>query len=146
MNDDGGQPRFYFGNNSHTYFRTGDNFYWRSDNDTSMGSCDGNGGTWTFYSGNDQVQTSYRVEVRGQNGLNIDSDSVGLSSGQRSVVLRANGDKQWIDTYGIIKRNRNNISENISINNGDNCQSIGPITINNGYTITINSGGYWSIN
>ena len=146
LNDDGGQPRFYFGNNSHTYFRTGDNYYWRSDNDTSMGSCDGNGGTWTFYSGSDQTQTSYRVEVRGQNGLNIDSDSVGLSSGQRSVVLRANGDKQWIDTYGIIKRNRNNISENISINNGDNCQSIGPITINNGYTITINSGGYWSIN
>ena len=72
LNDDGGQPRFYFGNNSHTYFRTGDNYYWRSDNDTSMGSCDGNGGTWTFYSGSDQTQTSYRVEVRGQNGLNID--------------------------------------------------------------------------
>ena len=146
LNDDGGQPRFYFANNSSTYLRTGNDFYFRSDNDTSMGSCDGNGGTWTFYSGSDQTQTSYRVEVRGQNGLNIDSDSVGLSSGQRSVVLRANGDKQWIDTYGIIKRNRNNISENISINNGDNCQSIGPITINNGYTITINSGGYWSIN
>jgi len=141
-----GQPRFYFGNNSHTYIRTGDDIYFRTDNDTGCGSMDGNGGTWTFYSGGDQTQSSYRMEIRGQNGLNIDSDSTGLSSGQRDVVLRANGDKQWIDTYGIIKRNRNNIGESISINNGDNCQSIGPITINNGVTITINNGGYWSIN
>jgi len=145
-NSDDGQPRFYFANNSHTYMRTGDNIYFRSDNDTGMGSIDGNGGTWTIYGGNDQTQSSYRMEIRGQNGLNIDSDSTGLSGGQRDVVLRANGDKQWIDTYGIIKRNRNNIGENISINNGDNCQSIGPITINNGVTITINNGGYWSIN
>ena len=145
-NSDDGQPRFYFANNSHTYMRTGDNIYFRSDNDTGMGSIDGNGGTWTIYGGSDQTQTTYRMEIRGQNGLNIDSDSTGLSGGQRDVVLRANGDKQWIDTYGIIKRNRNNIGENISINNGDNCQSIGPITINNGVTITINNGGYWSIN
>ena len=145
-NSDDGQPRFYFANNSHTYLRTGDNFYFRSDNDTGMGSIDGNGGTWTIYGGSDQTQSTYRMEIRGQNGLNIDSDSTGLSGGQRDVVLRANGDKQWIDTYGIIKRNRNNIGENISINNGDNCQSIGPITINNGVTITINNGGYWSIN
>ena len=145
-NSEDGQARFYFANNSHTYMRTGDNIYFRSDNDTGMGSIDGNGGTWTIYGGSDQTQTTYRMEIRGQNGLNIDSDSTGLSSGQRDVVLRANGDKQWIDTYGIIKRNRNNIGENISINNGDNCQSIGPITINNGVTITINNGGYWSIN
>ena len=145
LNDDGGQERFYFSNNSHTYFRTGDNFYWRSDNNTSMGSCDGNGGTWTFYSGSDQVQTSYRVEVRGQSGLNINTSSVGLSSGQRSVVLRADGDKQWIDRYGVMKRNRNSIGESTSINSGDNCLSSGPITINSGVTVTINSGGYWSI-
>ena len=145
LNDAGGQPRFYFGNNSHTYFRTGDNFYWRSDNDTSMGSVDGNGGTWTFYSGGDQNQTNYRVEVRGQNGLNINTSSVGLSSGQRSVVLRAEGDKQWIDTYGVFKRNRQTIGENITVSSSDNCMTAGPITINNGNTITIANGGSWSI-
>ena len=32
LNDAGGQPRFYFAANSHTYFRTGDDFIWRSDN------------------------------------------------------------------------------------------------------------------
>ena len=110
-----------------------------------MGSCDGNGGTWTFYSGGDQTQTSYRVEVRGQNGLNINTSSVGLSSGQRSVVLRAEGDKQWIDTYGVFKRNRQTIGENITVSSSDNCMTAGPITINNGNTITIANGGSWSI-
>tara|TARA_B100002019_G_scaffold2046_1_gene1629 strand:+ start:1 stop:1422 length:1422 start_codon:yes stop_codon:yes gene_type:complete len=147
INDAGGQPRFYFANNSHTYFRTGDNFYFRSDNNTSMGSIDGNSGTWTIYGSgqSENTQTTYRMEVQGQNGLNIKTSSVGLSSGQRAVVLRADGDKQWIDRYGIFKRNRNSIAENITVNNGDNCMTAGPITINNNQTVTINNGGSWSI-
>ena len=143
--DAGGQERFYFANNSHTYFRTGDNFYFRSNNDTGQGSIDGNGGYWTLYSGSDQTQSTYRLEVRGSNGLNINTSSTGLSGGQRSVVLRAEGDKQWIDTYGVLKRNRNTVAENITVNNGDNCMSAGPITINNGNTITVSNGGSWSI-
>ena len=103
LNDAGGQPRFYFANNSHTYIRTGDDLFFRTDNDTSVGSMNGNGGTWTFYSGSDQTQTTYRLEVRGQNGLNINTSSVGLNSGQRDVVLRSNGDKQWIDTLWRIQ-------------------------------------------
>ena len=110
-----------------------------------MGSLDGNGGTWTFYSGSDQNQTTYRVEVRGQNGLNINTSSVGLSGNQRSVVLRADGDKQWIDRYGVFKRNRNTVNENVTVNNGDNCMTAGPITINNGVTVAISNGGSWSV-
>ena len=103
--DNGGQQRFYFSNNSHTYFKTGSNFYFRNDADYSLASCT-DGGQWTFHepSGND-TQTSYRMQIKGDNGLDIDSDSVGLSGGQRSVVLRADGSKQWVDRYGIIKRN-----------------------------------------
>ena len=145
INDDGGQPRFYFSNNSHTYLRTGDNFYFRSDNDTGMGSIDGNGGYWTIYGGSDQTQSTYRMEVRGANGLNINTSSVGLSGNQRSVVLRADGDKQWIDRYGVFKRNRNTVSENVTVNNGDNCMTAGPITINNNITVQINDGGSWSV-
>ena len=110
-----------------------------------MGSCDGNGGTWTFYSGGDQTQSSYRVEVRGQNGLNINTSSQGLSGGQRNVVLRADGDKQYIDRYGVVKRNRNTLADSLTINNGDSCGSFGPITINNGVTVQIASGGAWVI-
>ena len=145
INDDGGQPRFYFANNSHTYVRTGDNFYWRSDNDTGQGSIDGNGGYWTLYSGSDQTQSTYRLEVRGSNGININTSSVGLSGNQRSVVLRADGDKQWIDRYGVFKRNRNTVVENVTVNNGDNCMTAGPITINNNITVQINDGGSWSV-
>ena len=145
ISDNGGQQRFFFSNNSHTYFKTGDQFFFRNDGDYSITSVS-DGGQWHFHepSGNN-TQTSYRVQVSGDNGLNIDSDSVGLSSGQRSVVLRANGDKTWIDTYGIIKRNRQSISESISINNGDSCFTAGPLTVNNGYTIQIASGGSWVI-
>ena len=111
-----------------------------------MGSIDGNGGTWTIYgSGSDQTQSSYRLEVRGQNGLNINTSSVGLSGGQRSVVLRADGDKQYIDRYGVVKRNRNTLSDSLTINNGDSCGSFGPVTINNGVTVQIASGGAWVI-
>ncbi len=145
IQDNGGQQRFYFSNNSHTYFKTGDDFYFRNDADYSITSVN-DGGHWHFHepSGNN-IQTSYRVQVSGDNGLNVDSNSVGLSSGQRSVVLRAGGDKTWIDRYGIIKRNRQSISESITINNGDSCFTAGPLTINNGYTISIASGGSWVI-
>jgi hypothetical protein len=145
ITDDGGQERFYFSNNSHTYLRTGNDFYFRSNNDSGMGSINGDGGYWTLYGGSDQSQSTYRLEVRGSNGVNINTSSTGLSSGQRSVVLRAEGDKQWIDTYGVFKRNRNTVAENITVANGDNCMSAGPITINNGNTITVNNGGSWSI-
>ena len=141
-----GQRRFYFANDSHTYYSSGDNYYWRNNADYSIASCDGDAGTWTFYEpGGDTTQSSYRMEIRGDNGLNINTSSVGVSSGQRSVVLRADGDKQWIDRYGIIKRNRQSISESITINNGDSCSSNGPLTISSGYTIQIANGGSWVI-
>ena len=141
-----GQRRFYFQNDSHTYYATGDNMYWRNNADYTFASCDGDYGTWNFHEpGSNSTQTSYRLQVQGDNGLNVDSGSVGVSSGQRSVVLRAGGDKTWIDRYGIIKRNRQSISESITINNGDSCFTAGPLTINNGYTISIANGGSWVI-
>ena len=143
LSDDGGQERFYFANNSHTYLRTGDAFFFRNNGDGGIGSLTGSG-TWTIYSGSDQSQTTYGIQVNGLNGVNLNA-SEGLSSGQKSTVLRATGDKQWIDTYGIFKRNRNTVAENIQVNNGDNCMSAGPITINNNNTVTINNGGSWSI-
>jgi len=138
-----GQPRFYFSNNSHTYFRTGSDFFFRNDADTSIGSLNDNG-CWTFYSGSDTTQSTYGLQVNGLNGVNLNA-SEGLSSGQKSTVLRASGDKLWIDTYGIFRRNRDTVAEDIQVNNGDNTMSAGPITINNGNTITINNGGTWSI-
>ena len=58
-------------------------------------------------------------------------------------TITANGDKQWVDSYGVIKTNRNNISENVTIPTGTNGLSTGPLSINSGYTVTVN--GEWTI-
>ena len=124
--------------------RTGDDFFWRNDSDQTFSSWD-NGGRVHFHEpGSNSIQTTYRVQVTGDSGLNINA-SESLSSGQKTTVLRASGDKQWIDTYGVFKRNRTSVAENVNVNNGDNCMSAGPITINNGTSITVNTGGSWSI-
>jgi hypothetical protein len=137
-----GVRRFYFGNNSFTVLDGVSTLYFQinSGNYTNMHST----GFWNF-SGNATTQTNYRINVGGANGLNLNTSSVGLSSGQRSVVLRAEGDKQFIDTYGIFKRNRKTVGESITVANGDACMSSGDITINSGATVTISSGGSWSI-
>jgi hypothetical protein len=58
-------------------------------------------------------------------------------------TITANGDKQWVDTYGVIKTNRDTITENITIPEGTNGLSSGPITIASGYEVTVN--GEWAI-
>ncbi len=69
-------------------------------------------------------------------------DSSGSTTEFKDIVT-ANGDKQWVDTYGVIKTNRDTISEDITIASGTNGFSSGPITIANGNTITVN--GEWAI-
>ena len=103
----------------------------------------GGNGLWNFH-GDSSEQTTYRVNVRGSNGLNVEATE-GLSSGQKSTVLRAGGDKQYIDSYGVFKRNRKTIGESITVSSSDNCITAGPITINNGSTVTVDSGGNWSV-
>ena len=58
-------------------------------------------------------------------------------------VITANGDKQWVDSYGIIKTIRDTISEDVVIPSGSNGLSSGPVTIASGYTVTVN--GEWAI-
>ncbi len=60
-----------------------------------------------------------------------------------AVILSA----QYLGTAATkaIAYNSNSISENITIANGQNAYSCGPITINNGYTITVQDGGVWTV-
>ena len=69
-------------------------------------------------------------------------DSTG-STTELKDTLTANGDKQWLDTYGIIKSNRNTINENVTIPAGTNGFSAGAITVANGRTVEIQ--GEWVI-
>lgn len=58
-------------------------------------------------------------------------------------IISANGDKQWLDTYGIIKTNRNTINENVTIPAGTNGVTVGTITVGVGKTVTVR--GDWRI-
>ena len=59
------------------------------------------------------------------------------------TAITANGDNQWLDAHGVIKANRDTIAEDITIPNGTNGLSSGPVTIADGHTITVN--GEWAI-
>jgi hypothetical protein len=58
------------------------------------------------------------------------------SSTEFKETITANGDKQWVDTYGVIKTNRTTIAEDVTIPAGTNGLSAGPITIADGFTVT----------
>jgi hypothetical protein len=88
---------------------------------------------------------TYTLQVggSGNNGANIQGTN--FSSGVNNSVLYANGDRQWLDTYGVFKANRNTIAEDVTIPANTNCMTAGPITINNGTVITIADGASWSV-
>ena len=58
-------------------------------------------------------------------------------------VISANGASQWIDTYGVIKANKNTIDENVTIPVGTNGVTAGTVTVGDGYTVTVQ--GEWRI-
>ena len=58
-------------------------------------------------------------------------------------VISANGEKQWLDTYGVMKINKNTINENVTIPVGTNGVSAGTITVGAGYTVTVQ--GEWRV-
>jgi len=83
----------------------------------------------------------YGLQVSGSLGIN----GASFTSGANTEVMYVNGDRQFIDTYGVFKTNRNVIDENITIPSNTNAMSAGPLTINNGITITIAAGSSWSV-
>ena len=82
--------------------------------------------------GINRVDPTYQLHISGDTNI-------------ENGALYANGVRQWIDSYGIFKSNSNTVAENITIPANINCVSAGPITIANGYTVIINSGGNWAI-
>ena len=58
-------------------------------------------------------------------------------------TITANGDKQWVDSYCVIKTNRSTIDEDVTIPAGTNGLSTGVVSISSGQTVTVN--GEWTI-
>ena len=84
---------------------------------------------------------TYSLQVSGSLGV----DGTSFTDGTNTLVYYANGDKQYLDSYGVFKSNRNSVSENVTVPAGTNAMSSGPITINSGTTVTIDSGAAWSV-
>ena len=86
----------------------------------------------------------YALDVEGS--VDINTTTVGVSGATTNAnVLRANGDPQWLDTYGVMKANRNSITEDITVPNNVNAMTIGPIEIGASNIITIANGGVWTV-
>ena len=73
------------------------------------------------------------------------SGSLGNNANNNNYVLYANNDRQWLDTYGVVKSNRQSINENLTIPTSMNACSYGPITVNSGRTIYIGNGATWTV-
>jgi hypothetical protein len=83
----------------------------------------------------DTLEIIGNVNIRGTN----------FTGGQCDDVLEANGEKQYIDTKGVIKRNSNEISEDLTIGSNDRCMSTGPIEITGNVVVTVATGGVWVV-
>lgn len=75
----------------------------------------------------------YVQNIRSQTGSTVDFKD----------IISANGEKQWLDTYGIIKANKNSIDENVTIPVGTNGVTAGTVTVGAGYTVTVQ--GEWRV-
>ena len=70
----------------------------------------------------------------------IDSRS---TSTEFKDLITANGVKQFLDSYGVIKAFKNTVDENVTIPSGTNGVSAGTTKISSGYTVTVK--GEWRI-
>ena len=100
---------------------------------------------WTETANNTDIYRGSKVGINKPNNTNLTYDLDVTGTIGVTGILHANGDKQWLDTYGVFKANRNTIVENVTIPTNTNCMTAGPITINNGNTITIEDGASWSV-
>ena len=100
---------------------------------------------WTEAPNGNDIYRASRVGVGFSSAKNPDEALEVQGSIEVTEKLKANGDSQWIDTYGVFKANRNTIDENVTIPQATNCMTAGPVTINNGRTIVISDGASWSI-
>ena len=46
---------------------------------------------------------------------------------------------------GVIMSNTSAVTSNTTLDTSQNWASIGPVTINSGVTVTVNSGAYWTL-
>jgi len=58
-------------------------------------------------------------------------------------IISANLQKQWLDTYGVIKACKNTIDEDVTIPSGTNGVTAGTVIVSPGKTVTVQ--GEWRV-
>jgi hypothetical protein len=86
--------------------------------------------------GINKADPSYTLHVGGD--VNIEGNT--FTSGRIVQTLHANGDKQWIDRYGMIKTQRQTLSDSVTVPANTTAFSAGDITIASGSTLEIAAG------
>ena len=68
---------------------------------------------------------------------------VGVTSVTFHDSITANGEKQWLDRFGIIKANSSQLLSNSTIASNTNGVTVGTVRVGDGCTITVR--GDWRI-
>jgi len=58
-------------------------------------------------------------------------------------IISANLQKQWLDTFGVIKACKNTIDEDVTIPSGTNGVTAGTVIVSPGKTVTVQ--GEWRV-
>jgi hypothetical protein len=119
----------------------------------------GNGNT-TFYTIALQGGTEWEVGIGTytSSGTTLSRDTVLASSASGAKVTFSAGTKDVFVTYpagrtitgggggiGALVVNATTVTENYTIESGTNAQSVGPMTVGSGVTVTISSGQRWLV-
>jgi hypothetical protein len=117
-------------------------------------------GNETFYTIQDSIAGDWEVGIGTytSSGTTLSRDTVLDSSNSGSLVDFAAGTKDVFVTYpaertitgggggiGALVVNATTVTENYTIATGTNAQSVGPITVESGKSVTISSGQRWLV-
>jgi len=75
--------------------------------------------------------------------VNTIEPQVGVTSVTFHDSITANGEKQWLDRFGVIKANSSQLLSNATISANSNGITVGTVRVGNGCTITVR--GDWRI-
>ena len=75
--------------------------------------------------------------------VNTIESKVGVNSVTFHKTITANGKKQWLDRFGIIKANSTEINENVIIPSGTNGLTVGTVKVGAGHSVTVQ--GNWRV-
>ena len=100
---------------------------------------------WTEAPNNTDIYRPTKVGINFSSAKNPTESLDVEGSIDVSGTLKANGQEQWIDSYGVVKVSSATINEDLIISSGLNAFSFGPIGVGANNIVTIQTGATWVI-